>query len=130
MVRNGRREATGSCDCRLPELIPESVQGSLDRLGGVDELSGRLPPDDDLSSMARIHKAMADPLRMKVLHLLAISRLCVCVIRAVTCVEDSKLSYHLGLLRSAGLVSSLREGNWVIYEITPSGKRWVEAGTG
>jgi len=80
--------------------------------------------------MARIHKAMADPLRLKVLHLLATSRLCVCVIRAVTCVEDSKLSYHLGLLRSAGLVSSLREGNWVIYEITPSGKRWVEAGTG
>lgn len=130
MVRNGRRETTGSCDCRLPERIPESVQESLDRLGGVDELPVHLPTDEKLSSLARVHKAMADPLRLKVLHLLAISSLCVCVIRAVTGVEDSKLSYHLGLLRSAGLVSSLREGNWVIYEITPSGERWVETGTG
>jgi DNA-binding transcriptional ArsR family regulator len=127
MDRTLKEVGRGPCSCRLPELIPENVQTSLDELGGVDQLPSLLPPDGELSSMAQAHKALADPLRLKVLHLLSASRLCVCVIRTVTDVEDSKLSYHLGLLRSTGLITSEREGNWMIYELTAKGRRWMEA---
>jgi ArsR family transcriptional regulator len=109
------------CACCLPEEIPEEVQAGLDSIGGVDNLLGLLPPGEELLKEARAHKAMADPLRLRVLHMLTLSAFCVCVIRAATGVEDSKLSYHLGILKDAGLVLSRKEGSYIIYRLSEEG---------
>jgi ArsR family transcriptional regulator len=123
ITMGGKREEGGgvSCSCCLPEEIPTEVQAGLDSIGGVDNLPGLLPTADRLQEEARVHKAMADPLRLRVLHMLTVSTFCVCVIRAVTGAEDSKLSYHLGILKEAGLVSSKKEGSYVIYGLTDEG---------
>ncbi len=55
--------------------------------------------------------------------MLAVSPLCVCVIRAVTGVEDSKLSYHLSILKSAGLIDADKKDSWIIYNISETGAR-------
>jgi ArsR family transcriptional regulator len=48
--------------------------------------------------------------------------LCVCVLKSVLKIADSKLSYHLDDLRSAGIVSSQSEGRFMVYRITDLGR--------
>ena len=117
----GRVDGEG-CRC-LPDVLPEEVRRSLDELGGLEALSERVPGTEELAEAVSRFKAMADGLRLQILNMLAVSPLCVCVIRAVTGVEDSKLSYHLGVLRSAGLIDAEKRGSWIIYSITEHGAR-------
>jgi DNA-binding transcriptional ArsR family regulator len=125
-TERARKVALAECAC-LPEVMPEDVQLVLDRDGGVKGLLALLPRASVLEAEASVHKALSDPLRLRIMHLLARSPLCVCVVRAAMGVPDSKLSYHLGMLRSAGLASSNKRGNWIIYELTDDGRRWLEA---
>lgn len=110
------------CRC-LPEVLPEEVRRSLDEIGGLEALSRKVPGKGELIETVSSYKAMADGLRLQILHMLAISPLCVCVIRAVTGVEDSKLSYHLRILKSAGLITAEKKGNWIIYNTSETGAR-------
>lgn len=122
MGRTEDAEQKVSCACRLPDEMPREVRDVLESMGGIDSLPGMLPPGNALTREARVHRAMADPLRLRVLHLLAVSSFCVCVVRAVTGVEDSKLSYHLGILRDAGLVVSRKRGSFLIYGLSDEGR--------
>lgn len=117
----GRVNGKG-CRC-LPDVLPDGVRRSLDGLGGLEALSGRVPGMDELAGAVSMYKAMADGLRLQILHMLAVSPLCVCVIRAITGVEDSKLSYHLGVLRSAGLIDAEKTGSFIVYSISEHGTR-------
>jgi ArsR family transcriptional regulator len=67
-------------------------------------------------------KALTDPLRIAVLRMLAVRTLCVCVLVDVLDVEYSKLSYHLKVLRDAGLVEMERDGNFAEYRLTERGE--------
>lgn len=40
-------------------------------------------------------------------------------------IADSKLSYHLTILKESGLISGEYHGNWIIYSITPDGLRYL-----
>jgi len=117
----GRVNGEG-CRC-LPDVLPDEVRRNLDELGGLEVLSERIPGVEELAVAISRYKAMADGLRLQVLHMLAVSPLCVCVMRAITGVEDSKLSYHLGILRSAGLIGAEKTGSFIIYSITEQGAR-------
>ncbi len=109
------------CRC-LPEVLPEEVRRSLEELGGLEALSRRVPGKEELNDAVSSYKAMADGLRLQILHMLAISPLCVCVIKAVTGVEDSKLSYHLSIMKAAGLIDAEKRGSWIIYNISETGE--------
>ncbi len=78
--------------------------------------------DDDLTPAVETFKALTDPLRLAVLRLLAERELCVCVLVDVLGVEYSNLSYHLKVLRTAGLVSHERDGNFAEYALTARGR--------
>jgi ArsR family transcriptional regulator len=56
------------------------------------------------------------------------SSLCVYVIKACIRIADSKLSYHLTILKKAGLIEGEPRGNWIIYRLTEKGKKFVEEG--
>lgn len=107
--------------------MPDDVRRALDEGGGLEGLLSRLPEARRLESEARTHGALADPNRLRIMHMLARSPLCVCVIRAAMDMPDSKLSYHLGVLKSAGLVVSKKRGNFITYSLTDQGSRWQEA---
>jgi DNA-binding transcriptional ArsR family regulator len=70
-----------------------------------------------------LYDALSDPLRLRILSILSVQTLCVCVIKEIVNVPDSKLSYHLSILKGAGLVGSRRDGNWIMYSLTKVGKR-------
>ncbi len=106
----------------IPEDIPEEVCTDLFQIGGIEGLCGRLPPEEDLESVCRIHHALSDPIRMKILCLLLAQPLCVCVIKQCVRIADSKLSYHLSILKESGLIEGRSEKNWIIYRLTDKGK--------
>lgn len=110
-------------DASLP--LPPDVEESLCRCGGIAGLTGQLPGDDLLKRESALFRALADPLRLKILAMLAVQPLCVCVIKVVLGIADSKLSYHLSVLKKAGLIIGEAQGNWIIYRLTTEGEAWA-----
>ncbi len=62
-------------------------------------------------------KAMADPLRLQVLEALGGGERCVCELTSELGLAQSKLSFHLKVLREAGLIEARDEGRWVYYSL-------------
>ncbi|MBT8225141.1 MAG: metalloregulator ArsR/SmtB family transcription factor [Dactylosporangium sp.] len=64
--------------------------------------------------------AVADPVRWRLLtHLATGEATCVCNLQPIAAVAPNLLSYHLKVLREAGLVTTRRRGRWVDYTIAP-----------
>lgn len=61
--------------------------------------------------------ALSDPLRLQVLDLLRTRELCVCDLCEMLKITQSKLSFHLKVLKEAELVRSRQEGRWVYYSL-------------
>lgn len=68
---------------------------------------------------AALFKALSDPTRLRLAVLLAIrGETCVCDLAAALDEPDYKISRHLGILRSGGLVEVRREGAWMHYRLS------------
>lgn len=106
--------------------LPEPIEESLCEIGGVDGLRQYLPPDEELLRKKHVFTALADTTRLQILYLLNVQPLCVCVIKEVIDIADSKLSYHLKTLTTAGLIEKEQEGIFLIYSITQMGKRCIQ----
>ena len=83
--------------------------------------------EGNLERCAMVYGALSDPIRLRILGVLTVQPLCVCFIKEIVNIPDSKLSYHLGILRSAGLVESQRDGNWIMYSLTELGNRHAKS---
>jgi ArsR family transcriptional regulator len=73
--------------------------------------------------LAQLFKAIADPMRLRLLSLIAChdgGESCVCDLTDAFDVTAPTVSYHLRILREAGLISSQRRGTWVYYRINPA----------
>lgn len=64
-------------------------------------------------------KALADPLRLQVIEALACGERCVCELTGELGLAQSKLSFHLKVMREAGLLESRQEGRWIYYRLQP-----------
>ncbi|MFQ6060815.1 MAG: ArsR/SmtB family transcription factor [Thermoplasmata archaeon] len=106
--------------------MPEAVKKCVEETGGIEGLESMLPRTRMLKSKANIFHALSDETRLKVISILARIPSCVCVIKEIVKIADSKLSYHLGLLKDAGLIGRKREKNWIIYSLTETGRRIAE----
>ena len=65
--------------------------------------------------------ALAEPIRLSIVGVLADGEHCVCGLLERVPVAANLLSYHLGVLREAGLVRASRRGRWVDYRLDPDG---------
>jgi len=79
-----------------------------------------------VNDCAAILRALSDQTRLTVVRrLLDDAPLHVTEIQSIVGVEQSLLSYHLRLLRDAGLVVARRHGRRVLYEVCPHiVRRW------
>jgi ArsR family transcriptional regulator len=78
---------------------------------------------DGAAEMARSFKVLGDPVRLRVLSLIAARKggdVCVCDITDGFDLTGPTISYHLRQLREAGLVDCERRGTWVYYWIVPA----------
>jgi ArsR family transcriptional regulator len=64
-------------------------------------------------------KALADPIRLQVIEALGHGERCVCELTEELGLAQSKLSFHLKVLREAGLLADRQSGRWVYYQLQP-----------
>ncbi len=71
-----------------------------------------------LNSLTRIFKALSDESRIRMVNLLNTKKgLCVCEIREVIGLAQPTISSHLKLLENSGLVTYIKDGQWVNYSL-------------
>lgn len=73
-----------------------------------------------MQNLTKIFHALSDKKRLKILKLLEKGELCVCEIVAALDMIQPKVSFHLGVLKEAGLVKIKRKGKWILYSIDDS----------
>jgi DNA-binding transcriptional ArsR family regulator/glycerol uptake facilitator-like aquaporin len=71
-----------------------------------------------VESRAATFAALSDPIRLSVLDQLGREQRCVCDLQEALGIAPNLLSYHLRILRQAGLVESTRRGRWVDYRLS------------
>jgi ArsR family transcriptional regulator len=69
--------------------------------------------------LAAVHRALADPTRVQMLHLLkaAGEPICVCDFTGAFDLGQPTVSHHLAKLRDAGFVTSHKQGIWAFYRL-------------
>ena len=67
--------------------------------------------------LIEIYQCFCDRTRLRILHLLTRSPLCVCHFQDILDEPQVKVSKHLAYLRSRGMVRTKREQNWIIYSL-------------
>jgi ArsR family transcriptional regulator len=79
----------------------------------------------DLARAAQLFHALSDATRLEVLEKLRGGEQCVCDLQDDLDAAQSRLSFHLRVLKEAGLVSDRKEGRWSYYSIVPAAFREV-----
>jgi DNA-binding transcriptional ArsR family regulator len=94
----------------------------------AEALRARRLADASARLLADRAKALADPTRLTLAAALAdTDELCVCDLAWVAERPENLVSHHLRALRSAGLVSSRRDGKMVMYAVTDQGRSLLTA---
>ena len=73
-------------------------------------------------ALARVFKALADPVRLRLLSMIAGAErgeACVCELTVGFDVSGPTISHHLKVLREAGLIEGERRGTWIYYRVLP-----------
>ncbi|MFF4622555.1 ArsR/SmtB family transcription factor [Nonomuraea jabiensis] len=84
--------------------------------------------EGEAAELARVFKALGDPIRLRLLSLIGAHEsgrrvgdgVCVCDLTGAFEVTGPTISHHLKVLREAGLIDSQRRGTWVYYWIIPA----------
>ena len=77
----------------------------------------------EADELAPLFKAIADPVRLRLLSLIAChegGEACVCDLTGAFELTAPTISHHLKVLKQAGLIDSERRGTWVYYWINPA----------
>lgn len=80
------------------------------------------PLDEDRAAeLAKVFKALGDPVRLRLLSMIASrgEEVCVCELTPAFELSQPTISHHLKLLRQAGLIDCERRGTWVYYWVLP-----------
>ena len=79
-------------------------------------------PEPLAERLATLHRALGDPTRIQMVHILvaASGPVCVCDFTAAFDLGQPTISHHLAKLRQAGIVTSHKRGIWAFYQLNPS----------
>ncbi|MFZ9750223.1 MAG: ArsR/SmtB family transcription factor [Vulcanococcus sp.] len=72
-----------------------------------------------LDQLQGLLKALSDPRRLELAMALAEGERCVCELTEELGFAQSKLSFHLKVMRQAGLLEAREQGRWVYYRLRP-----------
>ncbi len=76
-------------------------------------------PSTDLARASRVFHALSDETRLCLVVMLRDGERCVCELTEALQSAQSRLSFHLKVLKEAGLVTDRREGRWSYYALVP-----------
>ncbi|MEU6416768.1 ArsR/SmtB family transcription factor [Streptomyces spiralis] len=79
--------------------------------------------EDRAAELAKVFKALGDPVRLRLMSMIASrgegGEVCVCELTPAFELSQPTISHHLKLLRQAGLIDCERRGTWVYYWVLP-----------
>jgi ArsR family transcriptional regulator len=75
----------------------------------------------DPTKAARLFHALSDETRLQILESLRSGEQCVCDLTAAFKTGQSRLSFHLKVLKDAGLVNDRPDGRWIYYSLNRAG---------
>lgn len=75
---------------------------------------------------AHLFYALSDDTRIRIIERLREGEQCVCDLTDAFKTGQSRLSFHLRVLKDAGLVTDRPEGRWVYYSLNPDALRELE----
>jgi ArsR family transcriptional regulator, arsenate/arsenite/antimonite-responsive transcriptional repressor len=73
----------------------------------------------DLERSVALFHALSDATRLSVIEMLREGERCVCELQDELDAAQSRLSFHLRVLKDAGLITDRRDGRWSYYAIAP-----------
>lgn len=73
-----------------------------------------------MDELVCIFKALSDETRLRILKLLENGELCVCDIFSSLGMVQPKVSFHLAVLKEAGLIRDRKAGRWIHYRLDDS----------
>lgn len=73
-----------------------------------------------MNDLLTIFKALSEETRLRIITLLERGELCVCDLVAALNMSQPKVSFHLNVLKEAGLLKDRRQGRWTHYCIDDS----------
>lgn len=76
---------------------------------------------------AQLFHALSDETRLGILARLSSGERCVCELTDALDAAQSRLSFHLKVLKSAGLVTDRRQGRWAYYSLNAEAFAEAEA---
>ena len=77
--------------------------------------------------LIQIYKCLCEPIRLRIVNLLAHGPLCVCHFQDVLRLPQTKVSQHLAYLRKYKMVETTRKGTWIIYSLPAKASAELEA---
>jgi len=110
--------ARPSCDLRLYTRVG---------FGGHDwDMTSTNLESTAVEERAALFSALGDPIRLQILDQLAPGQQCVCEMQEAIDIASNLLSYHLRVLKEAGLVEARRRGRWIDYQLSEQAAQLVQ----
>lgn len=81
----------------------------------VRRVARQMPSDDAFDRATILLKAMADPVRARILYALTHEPLCVCELSVLLNMSMPAVSHHLKILTASGLLKVRKEGKFACY---------------
>ncbi len=73
-----------------------------------------------MKNLLLLFKALSDETRLRIVTLLKEDELCVCDIAETLKMSQPNISFHLGMLKEAGLIKDRKNGRWIHYSLNGS----------
>jgi ArsR family transcriptional regulator len=103
---------------RLIKLGVSKAESPAEYMRELNKLVKERIDEKIIKKQSKILKAISNPERLKIMRLLSARKLCVCEIMLALKLSQTTTSYHLRVLRGAGLVKDEKKGKWVFYGIS------------
>lgn len=107
----------------MPEVLERNIEALTcdaynDDPTRVRRVARVMPPDDAFERASVLLKAIADPVRARILFALTVEPLCVCELATLLAMSMPAVSHHLKVLTLSGLLKARKEGKFACYYIT------------
>ncbi|CAE19173.1 Bacterial regulatory proteins, ArsR family [Prochlorococcus marinus subsp. pastoris str. CCMP1986] len=80
-------------------------------------------------NISKLIVSFSDPFRLEIIDLMMDGEVCVCDIMKLTNLSQSRISYHIKILKEAGVITDRQEGRWVYYSLNKESlfliKEWI-----
>lgn len=96
---------------------PCSPDDALERSEELKKAAEKSITQEEAQKKAKVLKALADEIRLRMLSLLENREVCVCEVLTALGLTQPTASHHLGILENAGLICRRKEGKWAFYKL-------------